>query len=309
MDGRVQEDSVRGGPVPQPRVLGKERVPRLAPCTVRGGCRRRDNASVEKTSFAAATHAFFFFCMIFLVKQKKGPWRASTPTRCTGTVLRRIRVMVPFQSYRIDGVYGHDEANDGGYWHAHVRVLSRTETRWSLQVDLFRKAHQKEEGAEGLLLPTEQADSVGGQKRVGNRCTPSDPAPLETPANGAVQTHPVRSQEQRGRRLPAGTHTHTHSWTRLMPSDWKGVACGNLRRRPPPPPHVRNALRVCSVRLLLLRFASLSHAPPSPHRNVRGALLPRPASRGVQQRGWACVAWREWCTTVEYDPDQGTFDL
>ena len=70
-----------------------------------------------------------------------------------GHCLRRIRVMVPFQSYRIDGVYGHDEPNDGGYWHAHVRVLSRTETRWSLQVDFSGKPTKKKKVLKASFFP------------------------------------------------------------------------------------------------------------------------------------------------------------
>lgn len=55
---------------------------------------------------------------------------------------------------------------------------------------------------------------------------------------------------------------------------------------------------------------SLPSRMPRPPRTGTYAVHSFPDLRvAVFSERMACVAWREWCTTVEYDPDQGTFDL
>tara|TARA_B110001450_G_scaffold21327_1_gene19290 strand:+ start:868 stop:1197 length:330 start_codon:yes stop_codon:yes gene_type:complete len=83
-----------------------------------------------------------------------------------GNCLRRIRTVLPCETYRVDGVYGNDEPNEGEHWFAFIRVVSRTDSKWKLEVDFAGKPITVEEAAEGNLPPKEEMHPLGRQERV-----------------------------------------------------------------------------------------------------------------------------------------------
>lgn len=70
-----------------------------------------------------------------------------------GNCLRRIRTVLPCETYRVDGVYGNDEPNEGEHWFAFIRVVSRTDSKWKLEVDFAGKPIKKKKLLKATFLP------------------------------------------------------------------------------------------------------------------------------------------------------------
>ena len=71
-----------------------------------------------------------------------------------GHCLRRIRNVNT--KIRIDGVYGDDEPNTGGYWYAYIKILNSSSGYYNLEVDFTGKPIKKKKTLRAKWFPLER---------------------------------------------------------------------------------------------------------------------------------------------------------